>query len=83
MLLQKTMEIVKNEKYIINNLDSTVKAEKPKIAEHIPEMKRRLSSPLNIGPERISIKATTGEGMGFSGRGEGIEAYAVVSLLEI
>lgn len=83
MLLQKIMEMVKGKKYRINNLDSTVKAEKPKIAGYIPNIKQNLSSSLNTDPGRISIKATTGEGMGFSGRGEGIEAFAVVSLIKI
>ena len=83
LLLEKIMEIVKRKKYRINNLDSTVKAEKPKIAGYIPDMKQKLSLSLDTGIDRISIKAKTGEGMGVCGRGEGIEAYSVVSLIKI
>ncbi|MBN2061468.1 MAG: 2-C-methyl-D-erythritol 2,4-cyclodiphosphate synthase [Deltaproteobacteria bacterium] len=82
-LLEKIMEIMKREKYRINNIDSTIKAERPKIAEYIPDMKQKLSSSIDTGIDRISIKATTGEGMGFCGRGEGIEAFAVVSLIKV
>jgi 2-C-methyl-D-erythritol 2,4-cyclodiphosphate synthase len=56
-------------------------AQKPKLAPHIFAMKERLSEILDIGPDQINIKATTTEGMGFCGRQEGMEAYAVVSLV--
>jgi 2-C-methyl-D-erythritol 2,4-cyclodiphosphate synthase len=80
ILLRKVMELVKKEGYRINNLDNTIVAEKPKMTTHIPGMKERLSSILEILPGQINIKATTTEGMGFCGRGEGISAISIVSL---
>lgn len=64
----------------ILNVDATVIAEMPKIAPHLFEMKAVLSEALGLRPERIGIKATTNEGMGFLGRGEGIAAMAVASV---
>jgi 2-C-methyl-D-erythritol 2,4-cyclodiphosphate synthase len=81
ILLRKVMELAKKEGYRINNLDNTIVAEKPKMTTHIPGMKERLSSILEILPGQINIKATTTEGMGFCGRGEGISAISVVSLI--
>ena len=80
ILLRKVMELVKKEGYRINNLDNTIVAEMPKLAPHIPGMKERLSEVLNILPGQINIKATTTEGMGFCGRGEGISAISIVSI---
>ncbi|MCK4547237.1 MAG: 2-C-methyl-D-erythritol 2,4-cyclodiphosphate synthase, partial [Candidatus Eisenbacteria sp.] len=62
----------------IQNVDSTVTAEAPKLAPHIEPMRKKLGEALGLPPERVSVKATTSEGMGFCGRGEGIEARAVV-----
>ena len=62
-------------------MDSTVIAEAPKIAPHAGEMAKRLSKVLEAPTDRINIKATTAEGLGFCGRGEGIEARAVVTLI--
>lgn len=61
----------------IHNVDATLIVEAPKILPHIPEMKKRIASALAITPDRIGIKATTNETMGFVGRGEGIAAMAV------
>ncbi len=80
ILLRKVMELVKKEGYRINNLDNTIVAEMPKLAPHIPSMKEKLSSALEILPGQINIKATTTEGMGFCGRGEGISAISIVSI---
>ena len=80
ILLRKVMELVKKEGYVINNLDNTIVAEMPKLTPHIPGMKERLSSILEILPGQINIKASTTEGMGFCGRGEGISAISIVSL---
>ena len=82
ILLRKVMELVKKEGYRINNLDNTIVAEMPKLAPHIPGMKERLSNVLEILPGQINIKATTTEGMGFCGRGEGISAISIVSLVK-
>ena len=62
------------------NMDATVVAQRPKLAPHIPEMRRRIADALEIDPERVSIKATTEEHLGFTGRGEGISSMAVALL---
>ncbi|MCX5917400.1 MAG: 2-C-methyl-D-erythritol 2,4-cyclodiphosphate synthase [Deltaproteobacteria bacterium] len=68
--------------FILGNLDSTVVAERPKIGPFIPQMKEQIAGALRISPQRINIKATTSEGLGFIGEGKGIAAYAVVLLKE-
>lgn len=68
--------------FIIGNLDSTVVAERPKIGPFIPQMKEQIAGALRISPQRINIKATTSEGLGFIGEGKGMAAYAVVLLKE-
>ena len=68
--------------FIIGNLDSTVVAERPKIGPFIPRMKEQIAGALKISPQRINIKATTSEGLGFIGEGKGMAAYAVVLLKE-
>jgi 2-C-methyl-D-erythritol 2,4-cyclodiphosphate synthase len=80
ILLRRVMELAKKEGYRINNLDNTIVAEKPKMTTHIPGIKERLSSILEVLPGQINIKATTTEGMGFCGRGEGISAISIVSI---
>jgi 2-C-methyl-D-erythritol 2,4-cyclodiphosphate synthase len=81
-MLENVMEWVKREGYRINNLDNTIVAEMPKLTPHIPGMRERLSSVLKIRTSQINIKATTTEGMGFCGRGEGISAISIVSLVK-
>lgn len=66
----------------VSNLDLTVVAQAPKLAPHIRSMRIRIAADLKLDPVRVNIKATTTEGMGFAGRGEGIAAYAVVLLEE-
>ncbi|WP_455499012.1 2-C-methyl-D-erythritol 2,4-cyclodiphosphate synthase [Coprobacter sp.] len=80
VLLRKTMNLIREKGYQVNNTDITVCAEKPKLNPHIPDMKRCLAEVMNIEEEAISIKATTTEKLGFTGREEGISAYAVVLL---
>lgn len=82
IILAKTIELAKNKGYIVNNIDSTVVAEKPKILPHTPAMRACIAALCNITPEDVSVKATTNEKMGFIGREEGITAYAVVSLVK-
>jgi 2-C-methyl-D-erythritol 2,4-cyclodiphosphate synthase len=82
LMLDRIIDLMKSDGYGINNIDSTIVAQRPKMAQFIPDMKERLSAAMGIQPDRINIKATTTEGMGFTGRGEGIEAYAVVSLVK-
>ncbi len=80
-MLKNVMEWVKRDGFGINNLDTTVVAEKPKLAPHLPAIKERLAEVLETPLNQINIKATTSEGMGFCGRQEGIAAYAVISLV--
>jgi len=82
LLLKKVMELMAREGYKINNADSTIVAQRPKMAPYIQEMREGLSRFLDVSPERVNIKATTTEGMGFCGRGEGIAAYSVVSVVK-
>jgi 2-C-methyl-D-erythritol 2,4-cyclodiphosphate synthase len=82
IMLKRVLEWMKQEGFRINNIDSTIVAEKPKLASHIIHMKERLSAVLDIHADQMSIKATTTEGLGFTGRKEGIAAYSVVSLIK-
>jgi len=80
ILLAKTIQLIRNEGFEIENIDSTICAEKPKINPFIDEMKKALAEVLQIPQRNIGIKATTNEKIGFVGREEGIAAYAVVLL---
>lgn len=81
VLLQKVVELIREKKFEIGNIDATIVAEKPKINPHIDAMKKRLGEVLKISEEQISIKATTNEGLGFVGKEKGIAANAVALLL--
>ena len=81
-LLRAVAVKMAEEKFILGNLDSTVVAERPKIGPFIPQMKEQIAGALRISPQRINIKATTSEGLGFIGEGKGMAAYAVVLLKE-
>jgi 2-C-methyl-D-erythritol 2,4-cyclodiphosphate synthase len=78
ILLFDTMELLRDAGYSLGNIDATVAAERPKLNPHIPEMKRVLADILQVDVDDISIKATTTERLGFTGRQEGIAAYATV-----
>ena len=80
ILLRKTLDIVATRGYSIGNIDCTVCAERPKLNPHIPQMQQTLAQVMGIDSDAISIKATTTEHLGFTGREEGISAYAVVLL---
>lgn len=80
ILLKKTVELIHGKGYSIGNADITVCAERPKLNPHIPAMQQTLSACMGVDPDDISIKATTTERLGFTGREEGISAYAVVLL---
>lgn len=77
ILLKKTVALVREKGYEVGNIDATICAERPKMNPHIPEMQRVLSEVMGIDIDDISIKATTTEKLGFTGREEGISAYAV------
>jgi 2-C-methyl-D-erythritol 2,4-cyclodiphosphate synthase len=80
VMLKRVMEWVNEDGYRINQLDTTIVAEAPKLAPFVEAMKQRLSETLAIQMNQMNIKATTTEGMGFCGRQDGIAAYAIVSL---
>ena len=78
ILLRKTMALIREAGYELGNIDATVCAERPKLNPHIPQMKTVLAEVMGVDPDDISIKATTTEKLGFTGRQEGISAYATV-----
>jgi 2-C-methyl-D-erythritol 2,4-cyclodiphosphate synthase len=80
ILLKKVNELINANGFIIGNIDSTVILEQPKLLNHVPQMRKVIAEILDTGIENISIKATTNEGMGFIGKGEGCAAHAVVLL---
>ncbi len=81
ILLKKVAVMVREAGFAVQNLDSTVVAQSPKLAAHINTMIATIADALEVSPQQVSVKATTTEGMGFTGSGEGIAAYAVASLL--
>lgn len=78
ILLKKVMEKARAKGFRILNIDATVTAREPRLAEYIPMMIRKIGDLLEIGTDRINVKATNPEGLGFSGRGEGIVGQSVV-----
>ena len=78
ILLRKTMELIREKGYAFGNLDATICAERPKLNPHIPRMKEVLAEVMEVDVDDLSIKATTTEKLGFTGRQEGISAYATV-----
>lgn len=82
ILLKKTADILEKKGYAVEYADMTVIAQKPKLNPYIPAMREKLSSVLSVPCDRLNIKATTEEKMGFTGRGEGISAHAVCILNE-
>lgn len=83
ILLKKTMDLIRSKGYELGNADITVVAERPKLNPHIEEMKACLAQVINTEVDNISIKATTSEKLGFTGREEGIAAYTTVLLEKI
>jgi len=80
LLLKEVKNKMKSKEYKIENIDCVLIIEKPKIFSYIPEMKKKLSKVLEINTDKINIKATTTEGLGFCGREEGIAAQSIVLL---
>ena len=83
LLLAKVGELLAAHHYAVNNIDTTIVAQRPKLASYIPEMRAKIADVLNLELDKVSIKATTTEGLGFTGEGLGIAAYAVCALTEI
>ena len=80
ILLSKVVEIIKNKGWLINNIDSVIVAERPKILPHIDFMKENIAKVINLEKDLIGIKATTNENLGPEGREEGISCHSVVLL---
>ena len=78
ILLKKVVELIGTKGYKVGNIDATVCAERPKLNPHIPEMQQVLAEVMGIDADDVSIKATTTEKLGFTGREEGISAFATV-----
>ena len=79
-LLKKVGELLEENNYEVGNIDSIIIAQRPKMMPHLTQMRQNVADALGIGIDRISIKATTEEGLGFTGRGEGIAAQATCLL---
>lgn len=82
-LLQQVYELVKEKGCRVNNIDSTIIAERPKLKGYVEEMVKNISNILEIGKVDINIKATTNEGLGPLGKGEGVAAYAVCTIVKL
>ena len=81
-LAREVAKLLQAKKYRVGNVDATILAQAPKLAPHIPQMRKNLALALGIPVDAISVKATTEEGLGFTGNGEGIAAHAVCLLEE-
>lgn len=77
IILRKTIELIATNGYRLVNIDATICAQRPKMNPHIPAMQQCMADVIGTDPDNISIKATTTERLGFTGREEGISAYAV------
>lgn len=82
VLLRKVYELIDKEGYEINNIDTIIILESPKLSGYIPEMRKTIAGILNCDGEQISIKATTSEKIGFIGREEGAAAFSTVLLIQ-
>lgn len=82
ILLRKVVEFIKNEGYKVSNVDCTIIAQKPKLAPYIQIMKQNIASDLSIDESRVNIKATTEEGLGFTGEMLGVSAHAVALIIK-
>ena len=81
ILLCRVVALLHDRGWRVGNADVTVIAQRPKLAAHVPMMRKHLAADLQVDEGQVNIKATTTEGMGFTGRGEGIAAHAVALLL--
>ena len=81
ILLKDAYQLVKDKGFVLNNLDATVVAEQPKLKPFVPKIQKKIASILGVSIDRVSIKATTSEGMIFVGIGHGIAAHASLSVV--
>lgn len=77
LLLQEAGRLVRQAGWQVENIDSTVVAQRPRLAPYIPQMRERIAAALELAPAQVSVKGKTEEGLGFTGAGEGIAAHAV------
>lgn len=82
-LLKETGKLIKEKGYAVNNIDATIIAQRPKMLPHIELMRENISAALNIDIDQINIKATTEEGLGFTGEGLGISSQSISSVVNI
>ena len=82
LLLKEVMRMCREKGFELANADTIMVAQKPKLAPHLPQMIKNMAATMNVESERINIKATTTEKLGFAGREEGIAAYAVALLIK-
>lgn len=82
-LLKHVGKLLEENNYVIENIDSTIIAQRPKMMPHLPQMQKNVAEALGIEVNQVNIKATTEEGMGFTGAGEGISAQAICLLLPL
>jgi 2-C-methyl-D-erythritol 2,4-cyclodiphosphate synthase len=83
MLLEEVRRLLAEAGFRVNNVDATIVAEKPRMAPHIPAMITNISEAIKVDRSAVNVKATTTEGLGFAGRGEGIAAYAVALIRKV
>ena len=83
LLLEKVAQLLKENHYSVGNIDAVIIAQRPKMMPYLEQMRKNTAAALGIGEGRVSIKATTEEGLGFTGRGEGIAAQAVCLLEQV
>jgi 2-C-methyl-D-erythritol 2,4-cyclodiphosphate synthase len=82
-LLDEVRRLLAEAGFRVNNVDATIVAEKPKMAPHIPAMVTNIAAAIKVDRSAVNVKATTTEGLGFAGRGEGMAAYAVASIRKV
>ena len=82
-LLEHVAALLRERGFTVGNVDATVLAQRPKLAPHIPQMRDNLAQAMGVDPSRVNVKATTEEGLGFTGSGEGMAAHAVVLIERI
>lgn len=81
LLLSRVRDMLTEKGYTVGNVDATILAQRPKLAGHIPQMRRNIAQVLGVEEDCINVKATTEEGLGFTGSGEGMAAHAVALLV--
>ena len=82
-LLRRVADLLEEHNYIVENIDATIIAQRPKLRDHMPQMAANVAEALGISPGQVNIKSTTEEGLGFTGSGEGIASHAVCLLTSL